>query len=130
MHTQVSAGSFGHPGLYPRKDHRPLRRLLPGRQRVLLRPPPALLQLHPQLLPHRHSARHRRDVYHGLQRRPGVLDDQRGVPGVLLPEQVQHPQGARPRGDEEGGQHLQDRGAGGLRQREVCQVPDVFVGLD
>ena len=44
--------------LHARGDPAALRHLQPHRQRVLLRPPPALLQLHPQLLPHGHSARH------------------------------------------------------------------------
>jgi hypothetical protein len=39
------------PGDHPREDPRPLRRVLPRRQRVLLRPAPALLQLRAELLP-------------------------------------------------------------------------------
>jgi hypothetical protein len=49
----MSAKSFTKwvPGDHPREDPRPLRRLLPRRQRVLLRPAPAFLQLRAELLP-------------------------------------------------------------------------------
>ena len=45
-----------------RGNHGVLRLVLARGQRVLLRPPPALLQVHTQLLPHRAPARRRRGM--------------------------------------------------------------------
>ena len=75
-----------------------------------------------------------------------------GLSGVVLPKQVQYPKRVCHRGDEEGGghlfcniwyimisifsfkyypgKHLQNRGPRGLRDWQICQVPDLPLGLD
>lgn len=113
---------------HPRGPLRALRRLLPHRQRVLLRPAPEVLQLHPELLPDGEAAPGGRDVRARLQRRPRVLGRGRALPGVVLPAQVPPAEGARARGDAEGGGVAAAAGRGGVRGRQVLAVPEVAVG--
>lgn len=89
-----------------------------------------IVQICSELLPHWQTARGGRDVRDGLQRRHGLLGHQRPRPGGLLSEQVQHQEGTRHRGDEEGGRKPQGRGGGGLGGWQVCEVSEVSVGLD
>lgn len=56
-----------------------------------------------ELLQDGKTASGRRDVRVGVQRRSGVLGRGRAVPGVVLPAQVPPAQGARARGDAQGG---------------------------
>lgn len=56
-----------------------------------------------ELLQDGQAAPGRRDVRAGIQRRSGVLGRGRAIPGVVLPAQVPPTQGARARGDAQGG---------------------------
>ena len=100
-----------------------------GGERVLFRPAPPLLQLHPELLPDGEAPSGGGDVRAGLQRRPRLLGHRRAVPRSLLSAQVPPEERARPRRDEERGGLAQDTRSRGLRGRQVCSIPKVPLGL-
>lgn len=64
----------------------------------------------------------------GIQRRPGVLGCGRAVPGVVLPAQVPPAEGARARGDAQGGGILAAAGRRGVRRGQVRALPEDPVG--
>ena len=63
------------------------------------------------------------DVRDGVQRRPGVLGRGRVRPGAVLPEQVQHSQGARRGGDGQGVGAQRARGRRGLWHGALRRPP-------
>lgn len=107
---------------------RAVRRLFAGRQRVLFRSTPKEFQLDFELLSNGQAAFGRRDVRVGVQRRSRILGRRRTVPGVVLPAQISPAQGARPRGDAQGGGESAAARRGGIRRRTVRTIPKVFVG--
>lgn len=64
----------------------------------------------------------------GVQRRPGVLGRGRAVPRVVLPAQVPPAQGARARGDAQGGREPAPARGGGVRPGHLRAVPEVALG--
>jgi len=81
-----------------------------------------------ELLQNRQAASGRRDVRAGVQRRLGVLGRRRAVLGVVLSAQVSPAQGARARGDAEGGRVAAAARRGGVRRGQVRALPEDAVG--